>query len=139
MFLYHPRADPGVNLNFKQYRAFPWVHPTCQHMVVNQDNYFSYFKMPGTQRRLPWQMKTVLVLNFILISLRLSLTGILLCYSQKWWQMPHTPYKEEEPECVRTSEIYSGKSLAGNKMKLRIIHLHSYAFWVIKSTKSNSR
>lgn len=44
MFLYHPRADPGVNLNFKQYRAFPWVRPTCQHMVVNQDNYFLLFQ-----------------------------------------------------------------------------------------------
>lgn len=34
MFLYHRRADPGVNLNFKQNQAFAQVHPTCQCRVV---------------------------------------------------------------------------------------------------------
>ena len=66
--------------------------------------------MPDTQVRLPWKMKRAPVLNFILISLRLSLTGILLYYSQRWWQMPHTSYKEVEPERVMTSEIYLGKT-----------------------------
>lgn len=44
MFLYHHRPDPGVNLNFKQNHAFAWVHPTCQCMVGEQDNYFLLFQ-----------------------------------------------------------------------------------------------
>lgn len=67
--------------------------------------------MPDTQGRLPWKMNRAPVLNFILMSLRLSIPGNLLCYSGKWWQMLHKPYKEAEPQCVRTSEIYSGENM----------------------------
>lgn len=43
------------------------------------------------------------VLNFILISL--SITGILLCYSGKWWQMLHKPHEKVGLQYMRTLEI----------------------------------
>lgn len=67
MFLYHPRADPGVHLNFKQNRVSPWVHPTCPCTDVQQDNYFLLFQNARHLVRLPWKMNGALVLNVILI------------------------------------------------------------------------
>lgn len=66
--------------------------------------------MPDTQVRLPWKMNRAPVLNFILISL--SITGILLRYSGKWWQMLHKPREKEELQCTRTLEIQWEETLA---------------------------
>lgn len=110
-FLQHPRADPGVNLNFKQNRVFPWSILPVSIWLYGKIITSSYFKMPDTQVGLPWKMNRALVLNFTLISLSLRITGILLCYSRQWWQMTQTPCRKAELACSRTSEIRSGKLL----------------------------
>lgn len=110
MFLYHHRPDPGVNLNFKQNHAFAWVRPTCQCMVGEQDNYFLSFQNARHPSKSPWKMNRAPALNFILISLRLSITGILLCYSGKWWQMPGEVYKRVALRYKRTSEMHWGRT-----------------------------
>lgn len=94
--------------------------------------------MPDTQVRLPWKMNRTPVLNFILISLRLPIAGILLGYSRKWWQMPHKPHKKVEPQCVINSETYSRKTLAGGKIKWYITHSCSSASSV-KNLRSKSK
>lgn len=108
MFLYHRRADPGVNLNFKQNQASAQVRPTCQYSVVLQGNYFLLFQNARHPSKTSMENEQSTCITFYSNESEAECYWH-LSYSGKWWQMLQKPYKKAEPQCVTTSEIYSRK------------------------------